>query len=200
MADVPKPCEEQVEKYLVEWKKLENYVEQERSLKKLFHDMIPENKKLEDILIKTCALNTFYSTHLYSDVFPMAKHIYELDIDKRLEKGDLTLVEDIVSSENIEKKYYSFASKYCSHHNPDDFPIYDYFVDKVLRVFRNNDKFTKFRNDDLKDYPKFKEILLEFQEFYSIDNYNLKELDRYLWLLGKEYFPRKKSDSDSTKK
>lgn len=28
--------------------------------------------------------------------------------------------------------FYSFASKYCSHHNPLDYPIYDIYVDEVL--------------------------------------------------------------------
>ena len=44
-------------------------------------------------------------------------------------------------------------------------------------------------NEDLKDYAKFKNILLNFQRLYGIEKYNLKDLDRYLWQLGKKYFP-----------
>ena len=29
-----------------------------------------------------------------------------------------------------------------------------------------------------------------FSDFYGIDEYNLKDIDRYIWQLGKEYFPK----------
>lgn len=88
---------------------------------------------------------------------------------------------------------YSFASKYCSHHNPKHFPIYDSYVDKVLCYFRNLKKFPafKFKNSDLKDYAKFKEILIAFRSIYGLDKFNLKEIDKYLWQFGKRHFPKK---------
>ena len=46
-----------------------------------FFDLIPENKQIEDILIKCSTLNDFYSTNIFS-IFPVAKHILQLDIDK----------------------------------------------------------------------------------------------------------------------
>ena len=55
--------------------------------------------------------------------------------------------------------------------------------------FENAD--TYFNNDDLKQYDKFKNILINFQKLYGIEEYNLKDLDRYLWQLGKEKFPNK---------
>ena len=48
-----------------------------------------------------------------------------------------------------------------------------------------------FKNEDLKEYAKFKEILLKFQKIYGIEKYSLKQLDRYIWLLGKNKFPNK---------
>lgn len=187
MEDIPNPSVEEVENYLEQWNTLENYVNQENSLDKLFFDLIPENKLIEDILIKCSTLNDFYSTNIFS-IFPVAKHILQLDIDKRLQEGDLTLVNDIADVKGIDRRFYSFASKYCSHHEPEQFPIYDSYVDKVLRHFRRVDKFASFKNDDIKDYVKFRNILGEFKSYYSLEQYSLKELDRYLWLLGKEYF------------
>ena len=61
----------------------------------------------------------------------------------------------------------------------------------MLRHFRNIDRFFCFDNDDLKDYKKFKNILLEFRKFYKLDKYTLKELDKYLWQVGKKYYPKK---------
>lgn len=90
------------------------------------------------------------------------------------------------------KKYFTLLlSKYCSHHNNIEFPIYDYFVDRMLMYFKSKDKFAKFTKDDLKDYVKFKDILIRFKKFYNIDEYNLRDIDKYLWIAGKEYFPKK---------
>lgn len=37
----------------------------------------------------------------------------------------------------------------------------------------------------------FFETIHQFKKYYGLDMYSLKELDRYLWLLGKKWFPRK---------
>ena len=61
----------------------------------------------------------------------------------------------------------------------------------MLMYFKSKDKFAKFTKDDLKDYVKFKDILIRFKKFYNIDEYNLRDIDKYLWIAGKEYFPKK---------
>lgn len=197
---LPKPTKREVDKYLRKWEKLENYRLQESSLDRLFFELCPKNKKIVDVLLKVAALNDFYSTNIFS-VYPVAKHILSLDIDDALKKGDVSIVSKIqrVTIGRSKKHFYSFASKYCSHHNPKDFPIYDSYVDQVLRYFRNEHAFRKFRNEDLKDYEKFKSILIGFCECYDLESYSLKQIDRYLWLLGKEYFPKtyKKNKSKS---
>ena len=192
MKSIPTPNKEEVKKYLKKWDSLENYVLQESSLYKLFHKTYPKNDDIDDILIKASSLNDFYSTNIFS-IFPVAKHILNLNIDERLKKGDTSLVNDIsvVKISGVEKHFYSFATKYCSHHNPDDFPIYDSFVEKVLIHFKNQDHFDTFTTNDLKDYRKFKMVLINFKKHYNIDEFNLKDIDRYLWQLGKEYFPKK---------
>lgn len=189
--EVPDPSIEQVECYLVKWGSLENYHLQEDALNKLFSDLCPKNADVIDVLLKASTLNDFYSTNIFS-IYPVAKHICTLDIDLRLKAGDVTLVRDIqyVTIGDIEKNFYSFASKYCSHHNPLDYPIYDNYVDEVLRYFRNRDGFSDFQDSDLKDYIKFKGILIDFRTFYRLDKYNLKQIDQYVWLLGKDYFPK----------
>ena len=189
--DIPEPSNEQVDNYLEKWKELENYRLQEDALNKLFFELCPENKDITDILLKASTLNNFYNTNIFS-IYPVAKHIHQLDIDSRLETGDVGLVADIQQVMIGEKKknFYSFASKYCSHHNPFAYPIYDSYVDEVLRYFRNRDGFFNFKDGELKKYEKFKSILIVFQSFYNLEEYNLKQIDQYVWQLGKEYFPR----------
>ena len=182
---LPMPSTSEVEKYLTMWKSLENYALQEAALDKLFLSWAPTNTSIEGILLKVSTLNDFYSTNIFS-VFPVAKHILALDIDQRLFDGDPTPVDDIKSVGR--RNHYSFATKYCSHHNPLDYPIYDSYVDKVLRHFRDTDGFCIFKNEDLKQYVEFKRIVLAFRSHYGLTQYTLKEIDQYLWQLGKEYF------------
>lgn len=192
--DVPRPCVEEVEKYIKGWDEQDSYRLQEKALDKLFFDVYPENACIEDILIKVACLNDFYSTNIFSP-YTIAKHILELGIDERLRMGDPTLVEEIAlvtmgNSETI--NFYSFATKYCSHHQPTQYAIWDSYVDKVIKYFRDVDGFAAFSNDDLKKQAKFKAILRCFGEFYGLSYYSLKDLDRYLWQLGKDKFPQKR--------
>ena len=192
MVNIPSPNKQIIEEYLVKWDNLEeHYIWQEKSLYKLFHEDYKHNTDLNEILIKCSCLNDFYSTNIFS-IFSVAKNIYNLKIDKRLNDNDPSLVNDIahVKINGVDKTFYSFASKFCSHHN-DEFPIYDYFVDKMLVYFKNKDKFAKFKKEDLKDYVKFRNILIEFKKFYDIEEYSLRDIDKYLWIAGKEYFPKK---------
>jgi hypothetical protein len=63
--DINKPSQTEVEKYLKLWDFLENYTLQESSLRKLFTKTYPLNNDLDDVLIKVCSLNDFYSTNIF---------------------------------------------------------------------------------------------------------------------------------------
>ena len=117
-------------------------------------------------------MNDFYSTNIFK-VFPVAKYITEIDdIDAKLKEGDLSLVDEIArvklgkEDKKKEKYLYSFATKFCSHHNESAYPIYDSYVDAMLRFFRNQ-KRIQFQNDDLKTYVKFKGALERFKASFG---------------------------------
>ena len=186
------PSVNEIEKYMKKWAVQENYVLQEKSLRKLFSKTYPENKIIEDVLIKVCALNNFYSTNIFSP-FKVAKHIINLDIDKRLKQEDLNLVDDIARIRMGRRKvinFYSFATKYCSHHLPTVYPIYDYYVEKMILYFKKKDKFDSFKKDDLRQYPLYRDVLLKFRKFYGLNKFDLKKIDIYLWQAGKKYFTK----------
>ena len=190
--DIKKPSSNEVKKYLNIWDNLENYVLQEKSLEKLFIKTYPNNNVIEDILIKVCSLNDFYSTNILKP-FIVAKHIQKLDIDQCLYDNNKHIVNKIalVDVGKKEINFYSFATKYCSHHKPTVYPIFDYYVEKMLNYFRMKDNFYNFNTEDLRDYSKFIDILNGFKCYYNLRKFNLKEIDKYLWQAGKEYFPRK---------
>ena len=146
--DKYRPSVSEVYKYLDRWKQMKNYVNQEKALDKLFFGLCKRNDNIEDILIKCSTLNDFYSTNIF-DIHSVARHILELNIDDRLEDGDLSLVDAIahvyVGSRHEHRYFYSFATKYCSHHQPMRYAIYDSYVDAVLNYFRSRDHFTNLR-------------------------------------------------------
>lgn len=187
---IKSPTPQIIVDYLSKWERLENYVFQENSLRKLFTKTYPLNNDIDDVLIKVCSLNDFYSTNIFSP-FSVAKHIVKLNIDIRLELIDLGLVNEIAKVKvngKKERNFYSFATKYCSHHKPTDYPIYDSYVEKLLLALKKQDKFSDFNKNDLKNYSTYKAILIQFQEFYGLESFNLKEIDKYLWQAGKKYF------------
>ena len=180
-----------ITRYLNKWDELENYKLQESSLNLLFQVLCPENKNIEHVLLKVSALNDFYSTNIYN-TYLVAKHILQKNIDSRLESNDYSLVNEIALISINEKKkfFYSFASKYCSHHKPHSYPIYDSFVEKMLLRYNEQLEFDVFTKNDLKNYERFVEIIRNFRSFYNLDEFSLKQIDIFLWLAGKEYFPK----------
>lgn len=188
-----KPTVEQINFYLDKWQRSDNYSLQEKALNKLFQ-LLPMNKDISDILLKSATLNDFYSTNIFN-IYAVATHILNIqNFDEKLNNGEETLVDEIkkITIKGKEINFYSFATKYCSHHNPTAFPIYDSYVDKVLVALNKQYPFMDFKREDLKDYTQFKRILSHFQTYFSLDEFSLKDLDCYLWLLGKAHFPREK--------
>jgi hypothetical protein len=181
-----------VNSYLSQWTTLENYALQEKSLNLLFNNLCSDNKSIEDILLKVSILNDFYSTNIF-DTYTVAKHIFDCNIDQELLVGNIDLVNKIalVKIKDKTRNFYFFASKYCAHHQPTQYAIYDSYVEKMLWHFKKLDKFYDFKRDDLSNYQVFMDAIKYFSEFYNLQKFTLKEIDIYLWLAGKKYFPNK---------
>jgi hypothetical protein len=153
----------------------------------LLCDKFPDNQTLESTLLKSIVINTLYATQIRA-IIPVAKHIVSLNIDERLKKGVPELVDEIATVTIKEKvrRNYSFATKYCSFHNPSEYPIYDGFVDKLLNAYQRKEKFAATDLGDLKQYRRFKIVISEFIGFYGLQNIAPKKLDSFLWLYGRE--------------
>lgn len=111
----------------------------------------------------------------------------ECNIDNGLDAGDTDVVSRIAKGHgickvknNTEINFYSFATKYCSWHNNEKYPIYDGFVEKTLIAYRGKDNFSDFKNKDLKDFEKFCEIVSDFANYYVLSRNNLKNIDKFL--------------------
>lgn len=191
---ISEPSANEVRSYLEEWKALDNYVSQESALNKLFSKTYPKNVFLDEILIKVSSLNDFYSTNIKYP-YLVAKHIYNLKIDEKLNAKDLNIVNkiaDVKIGDEKSRYFFSFATKYCSHHKPDIYPIYDDYVKRMLKFFNKAYRFCDHIENNFKDCSSFKATLISFQQCFGLGRFSLKEIDRYLWLLGKKSFPKYK--------
>ena len=186
------PTVAELKGYLQKWDTLNVYVEHEAALEMLFRDdpVFRLNKDLRHIIVKCAVLNDFYATNIFQ-IEPVARNIASIkDIDSRLAAGDRSLVGEIAKAKDATRSNYSFATKYCSHHYPELFPIYDrYVADVLMFLHRKFPKLVKFKNrDSLKDYETFVGAIEDVRQAFGLQDYNYKDIDRYLWQLGKAYY------------
>lgn len=145
--------------------------------------------------VKAAIIDYAYSTRV--------KHMDDLvlnitnikNFDSLVNKGEPNLINNMkkVALNNDEEiNYLSFSSKYCHIYNPKEYPIYDSYVERVLRTYQKQFHFfdeseRKITKESLKDYVFYKEVVDAFISKYKsigIDNY--EKFDRYLWTIGKE--------------
>lgn len=192
-----------IDDILNEWKDLGAYTKQEEILCNLFRKY-PENTNFEDVVYKITILDSFYSTNLRfndktltadkdskSGVIEVANIILGIkDFDERVKNGDKKLVGQIVNTAKQDKNMksvYSFATKYCSFHNPEKYPICDNFVKEELKYYRNQKESNfDFRNNELEIYGKFVDVIKNFRNIFNLNKYSFKQIDQYLWLVGKK--------------
>ena len=185
-------------KYFIdtEWEKEEI---SEKALNYLFLKVCPDNKNIDNVFLKISALNDVYSTFLSNEEKIKIARVITCefkDFDDRINSGkvDALIVNDLCKSvKNVIGKYcYSFATKYCSHHKENLYPIYDSYVDIMLKWYRNQEKIGFcFEDKDIncRDYGKFVNIINDFKEKFSLKS-SIKQIDQFLWTAGKIFFKR----------
>jgi|SRR3989344_2043989 len=187
----PCPTKSEVEKYLDIWNDVENLHKTEEALRNLFKGCHANNKDGSDVLVKVYALNNAFNVFMLSQV-RMAKHITNENIDDGLRLGDLAIIDKIRSGHGIRNRhgteinFYSFATKYCSFHKPDKYPLFDSNVRRALIYFKQNCENFTFNNADLRVYEKFVGIIQKFQETFDLQDFPFRDIDKYLYLVGRE--------------
>ena len=164
---------------------LPDYALQEKVLADIF-TKYPNNTTLAEVILKVNLLNAFYSTGIL-DVVTVATHITNLNnVDARIQSGDATVVHDIANvshkSKNKNVNHFSFATKYCSFHQPQKFPIFDSFIAECFSQLSKNNYFQKKfpKNTIRNNYSDFKNFYDEFIKTEALPQ-DYKEVDRYLW-------------------
>lgn len=153
----------------------------------------PMNSETAHVLLKVVTLNALYSTQipLYGEripnIFEVVDHIVKLGIDPALDLGSPGVVYDIARIEapnNVVHFNYSFATKYCSWHRPDFYPIYDSRVDEYLWHLQSLGWIGSFQRQKLKVYPFFKETVTKLQNKFGLQQFNFKQMDKFMYYEG----------------
>ncbi|MCU0357491.1 MAG: hypothetical protein MUE95_07910 [Cyclobacteriaceae bacterium] len=177
--------EESLKKYLDLFANQETYFLNDKRNLDLFAAH-PFNKEEDDVRMKVSAINDEeFRLHVSPD--EMIRHIVRLNIDDRLKKGDLTVVEDIAHLNNDPKlNLLHFASAYCNFHQPFLFPVYseqhfDFYRNYIQRFNLNLDA------HKLNTYPVFCAALNDLVERLGVKGkMNYLQIRKFGWLYAEK--------------
>ena len=167
-----------------------------------------DNDNNRSVLAKVTLLNAFYSTQILDmDLLNVSRDIVELNIDSSIhgEKVDYDIVNRIAYGGIFyQRKLYSFASKFCSFHNPAEFPIVDSYS-KGMLYYMNNCEDSRFHffthgftQNDLNNYHNYCKVYNAFVKHFKLENISYKEIDKYLWKYAKYEMGSKIQITDTT--
>lgn len=176
-------------------------------------NIIRENSSFDDIYVAVTLINAFYSTRMGADMcYKYAKILYKehkniwlclqsdtnFDNDCAMVQKILDICEDGKKKEKTSQDYmsqtaFSFISKYfsvLSRHvtHADRFPIYDSVVARMLHWYlchknENKNAAQIYSSATNKEYKRYAEIINVLCVEHNIV---YKELDDYLWNLGRK--------------
>lgn len=180
------PFQESLKKYLEIFLSQETYfVNDTRNLE--FFKKNSKNTTLEEISLKLSVMDDADFVRLGANEV-VAKHILSLNIDPRLAKGDLTVVEDIahVTVNGQEQHLLHFASSYCNLHRPDVFPIYsDQHIEFYKRYFKEHS--LPLNPAEFNRYPVFTQALNDLVTRYGLKNkLNYLQMRKFGWLYAEK--------------
>jgi len=175
-----------------------SYGAEETLISTLFRQF-PENTDATIVAAKVAIIDTTNNTNISMyksrlSLCDVAKTIVDIeDFDKRVESGDVNLVEEIArtSKDKYGVNLFSFASKYCCYHNvhvyeKDDYSIFDNIVKKNLPDYCNENlkitanKIESWRNKF--DYTSFNTLIGKILDANRITIPNRRRaFDHFLW-------------------
>lgn len=157
----------------------------EASLRELI-GAFPHNVNVNHVLLKIIAINRLYRARvLDKDMETFVAHVAAIpNLDDMLKSGNPEAVTLICDSPRPVRRYYSFATKYCSWHNQSAYSMWDGYVDEALWAYRKQDRFKEFKRESLQEYMELLDVTHAFRTHYGLQNYSLKDIDKFLWRVG----------------
>jgi hypothetical protein len=173
----------------------------DEALKVLF-TQYPRNDNYSHVLLKVVCLNRLYSAGILNP-YPVARHIrdHAPEIDSGLSRGSPEVVDIIVPVPITAKgkvlHFWAFATKYCSFHNPDAYPIWDSRVREYLTWLRQQKPQGSFLVKDPDSWTKYAEFVEIINNLRNLDTlreskFSFKDIDKFLWSEGGKLIAQKK--------
>lgn len=169
---------------------------EERALRGLF-SFLPRNDDPAHVLLKVCAVNSIYSTHVLA-IRDLVSHVSEIsgELDPLIAIGDLHAF-DLLERFELKREerehifhLYSFASKYLSWHRPETYPIYDRYAWAYIQRLSKQSNMP-WRDEDLWPYSKFRAGIDKISQTFGVSQFSYKQLDAFFFLEGEKLFAKK---------
>lgn len=165
--------------------------------------LYPHNDNHGHVQLKVAALNTLYGAGVLA-VYDVARHIYQQapEIDAGLKIGAPEVVDRIAKGHNVRSRktgkeihFWSFASKYCSFHNPTSYPLWDSRVCTYLSSLRKTE-YAEFAHPDVWErYADFTSLMDRFRTQAKLELFTFREIDHFLFKYGER--PRRTARATS---
>lgn len=170
----------------------------------------PYNKDKAIVSMKICLIDLTNGTNLMRNLgkdgglYDLADKITKIDFDKRVAKGDMTLVNELArwTKEKFGKNLFSFISKYCLYHNvhcynKDDFVIYDSVLADNIYKYISDEDFKNITGNNLhknsikkyKDNFKYEDYKMVIDFIIKKNNITVdsphRKIDWFIWYKNK---------------
>ncbi len=139
----------------------------------------PTNNDIEMVSMKICLIDLTNGTNLMRNlgksggIYDLATKITEINFDKRVAIGDLTLVNELAcwTKEKFGKNLFSFITKYCLYHNVhcydrDDFVIYDSVLADNLYKYISKEDYKDLTGNNL-----YKNSIKKYKNNFKYEEY-----------------------------
>ncbi len=165
-----------------------NFYKDENEMKAWISKSISKEGVIES---RVHRLNALYHTHLWEEHIKAIVDFLNQEgsaFEDLIHAGNPAAVKKLADQEN--RNCFVFATKYCSFVEPEKYPIYDSLVAGGLMYFHKKKALIEGKLDfegirQNCDYEMFKDIIDEFKRQYELDQCPYKDIDKYLWLVGK---------------
>ena len=166
------------------------YGKEDESIFASFEEMPGSYKSNHLVERRIHLINGLYHTMVPVDA--MLESILGIEnLDDMIKVGDSGVVDRIADTKK--GYHFVFATKYCCFANRKKYPIFDSLSSAALECFNEDGKFYKGRIGIEKfkgNYGRYRGLVNAFMSAYGLkfgeeEIQNFKELDEFLWLVGK---------------
>ena len=140
-------------------------------------------------------------------LYELAEQIMKVNFDERVKEGDWKLVNELTewTKKNLNKKLFSFVTKYCAYHNMycygrDDFVIYDSVIAKNILKYVAEEQCKSVKNKlaeckrNYKEYVDIIDLIIK-QNNITVEKPRRK-VDLYIWNRHKKRNSGKENNKD----